>query len=1117
MKPLVPRAPDRVERNTPSSLRAFRMRNLQLTRANTQFCEMTDLDFTAAASEDSQEVHEAEPLRDVPSLQALLQTREGRLTKRHAAALRWAKGEALDRLGAAYAAWRCIGLGTVGGRRVQWNITGVNFLGRESKESPCSAAGECAGDRLEPGHSSRRTSYWGFQSGRRGPSADAGPDEILQENALKTFDKELPHWLHRIAAKASEPLAARLSALPAVGAASRVSTLRREFQRVGGQVTFVDDHNPKKAYRKWQELHHEVCHVLGFELPAWRLRRKSAWEEAALDLPLCPELWVDEAWPPCKLAPSFRGRVVPVWSAAGNARNGERSLMILQGRIVRSFPTRQIKALIGHELGRMAFALLTGPGLKAWAGRLSKVVVGQKLLEGVQSMSGHPGRGLFDLIGGSRRSLFGFDPFGRQSRSYSLGTINLSLFGGRGRSDGGHAQDGASVLQGPQLSSGIVRPIMEMLAVDMVVKHAAPRVLRPIIWLGVLARGGPESMMDSIRQGMNGLALPGLQLSGHRRPAFWAPMVSLMAPFMHILVQLGALRSASAVIASCGRSSVITADRAAALSAGDAEDAAAAILRVYGQMPMESARGDELEALLDEAADSARRQKWTLRREALLQRWSLPAPEERVRELLRWSESSTGKRLLALAELRRASYTSSLGWWHWCWSQSSESSWMSAFAWQQLAARVLVVAGPRGFALLFTGGLGPMGIDVYAWCHGPGLWQFRRRVLETAATNTSAAGGQTGEASRAWSQSNWFKEYRNSGCWRSLDDLQSLASRTESYAEETGPRSEAFAVDSSDTVVASFFGTGPDRHGVVVCKVADERASSRCGQAEEALQLLQRAAQRLPLDAAGDGVWLACGGLSEELPRTAWTIRSGHDYAKELRLLQNLFSVASRDSSSVADFMESYGKEELPRSSKWLKIAGGQKAQVLKVAADASPGGLALELGLYCGFSALHLSSSKRVVSVEADLAHALIAETLLNFAGIAHQVEIVVGHTEDVLPWLLGEMQRRSRAQGQLNIGFVFMDQRGSRYHTDLDVLLQSEVLQDGAVVVADNVLKPGAPCFLWALAVHPAFTTDVLEVAEPVVYNSLQYASSHQNIGCRANCFIYSENLMEQCSRML
>jgi len=104
MKPLVPRAPERGKGNTPSSLRAFRMRNLQMARASTQLCEENDLNITAVASEDSQEADEAEALReDVPSLQALLQARERRLTKRHAAALRWAKGEALDRLGGAYA------------------------------------------------------------------------------------------------------------------------------------------------------------------------------------------------------------------------------------------------------------------------------------------------------------------------------------------------------------------------------------------------------------------------------------------------------------------------------------------------------------------------------------------------------------------------------------------------------------------------------------------------------------------------------------------------------------------------------------------------------------------------------------------------------------------------------------------------------------------------------------------------------------------------------------------------------------------------------------------------------------------------------------------------------
>ncbi|CAE7243106.1 COMT [Symbiodinium natans] len=261
-----------------------------------------------------------------------------------------------------------------------------------------------------------------------------------------------------------------------------------------------------------------------------------------------------------------------------------------------------------------------------------------------------------------------------------------------------------------------------------------------------------------------------------------------------------------------------------------------------------------------------------------------------------------------------------------------------------------------------------------------------------------------------------------------------------------------------------------------ICLVALARRLSIEGGAEEAVQLLQAASQRLPLDSAADGVWLACGGDSEDLERKAWTIRSGNDYGKELRLLQHAMR-ATRDPRAVAGVMESFGAEELPSFSKWLKIAGGQKAQVLTAAAKASPKGLALELGLYCGFSALHLSSLMKVVSVEADFVHALIAETLLSFAGVAHEVEIVVGHTEDVMPWLIDKKLSK--------VGYVFMDQRGSRYHADLDALLQSGVLQDGAVVVADNVLKPGAPRFLWALTRHPAFTTEVLEVTEYAMHN--------------------------------
>ena len=65
--------------------------------------------------------------------------------------------------------------------------------------------------------------------------------------------------------------------------------------------------------------------------------------------------------------------------------------------------------------------------------------------------------------------------------------------------------------------------------------------------------------------------------------------------------------------------------------------------------------------MLFEAAESAERHRWGLRREALLARRSQPAAEERVRALLQWSGSGSASRLMALAEVRRASFGRS--WW----------------------------------------------------------------------------------------------------------------------------------------------------------------------------------------------------------------------------------------------------------------------------------------------------------------------------------------------------------------------------------------------------------------------------------------------------------------------
>ena len=75
-------------------------------------------------------------------------------------------------------------------------------------------------------------------------------------------------------------------------------------------------------------------------------------------------------------------------------------------------------------------------------------------------------------------------------------------------------------------------------------------------------------------------------------------------------------------------------------------------------------------------------------------------------------------------------------------------------------------------------------------------------------------------------------------------------------------------------------------------------------------------------------------------------------------------------------------------------------------------------------------------------------------------------GFPEEVLPQLCGPFD------------MVFFDQRGSRFLKDLQLL--SNQLSDEAVVVADNVLKPGAPSFLWHLQEDCSWNTRLVELPD-------------------------------------
>uniref|UniRef100_A0A7S4RAM3 catechol O-methyltransferase n=1 Tax=Alexandrium monilatum TaxID=311494 RepID=A0A7S4RAM3_9DINO len=262
------------------------------------------------------------------------------------------------------------------------------------------------------------------------------------------------------------------------------------------------------------------------------------------------------------------------------------------------------------------------------------------------------------------------------------------------------------------------------------------------------------------------------------------------------------------------------------------------------------------------------------------------------------------------------------------------------------------------------------------------------------------------------------------------------------------------------------------------------------GAAGEALELLRAGADAGLFGQVSSRVWAACDGGSLPVePLEGLEVELGEPYSKELRLLAHVLRTAvPGDVDSVCAAVETFGEEKLPGTSHWLKIAGGTKAGLLVTCARRAPrDGFVLEVGTYCGYSAARLAAARAsgrpprgplVVTLEVDAAHAIVARSLLAFAGLAHRVEVLTGHSEDVLPWLVRRM--KDRVPPGAFVDMVFLDQRGSRYEADLAVLQQAGALSPGAVVVADNVLKPGAPLFLWRVTHGAGYATEVFSMTE-------------------------------------
>lgn len=143
------------------------------------------------------------------------------------------------------------------------------------------------------------------------------------------------------------------------------------------------------------------------------------------------------------------------------------------------------------------------------------------------------------------------------------------------------------------------------------------------------------------------------------------------------------------------------------------------------------------------------------------------------------------------------------------------------------------------------------------------------------------------------------------------------------------------------------------------------------------------------------------------------------------------------------------------RTRHWMMHVGPEKGAIAVAALAAAPatGDLCVEVGSYCGYSAVALAAplgrargGARLLSLEAEPACVAFARRVVARAGLAETVAVA-----RVLP---GETAAAAvaRLRPGRRIRFLFLDHAKDAYLSDL--LALEPLLAPDAVVVADNVL---------------------------------------------------------------
>ena len=157
--------------------------------------------------------------------------------------------------------------------------------------------------------------------------------------------------------------------------------------------------------------------------------------------------------------------------------------------------------------------------------------------------------------------------------------------------------------------------------------------------------------------------------------------------------------------------------------------------------------------------------------------------------------------------------------------------------------------------------------------------------------------------------------------------------------------------------------------------------------------------------------------------------------------------------------------DEFANQKDFLINIGSDKGRIVADLIKQHKPHVLVELGGYIGYSAIWFANAMRCVLPEGEKAQlwsleyegrfAKIARELIELAGVDDIVQLVVGEA--------GESLKSLKSEGTMKEGSVdmlFLDHVEDLYEADFKIAWEEMgLLREGTVIVADNVLRPGAP----------------------------------------------------------